>query len=342
MLAIGMHASRFAARSGVDDFVLFLSPAYDGLAISTPQGISLGEELGISWSYYTKAIQLIIRYPASVSKLLAGYSAVQAYIDKRLHEDYMANPVEIKHVRGFDICLNPKDLYISSYIAKASSYELTTTPVFASLLRQGDVVVDVGANVGWFTLLAAKITGKGGRVVSFEPEPTNFSLLSKSICLNGFKNVVALERCALDYDGEVTLHLTTAINMPGSHSTVRDFGQGSITVPVSRLDSTLGTLGINRIRLLKVDAEGSEPQVIAGAMPLIEASKVQNMLLEWNPEAWQERGELLNKVFDSFDVYEIGPPMPSPLKKIERDRLPSNRPNLYLRLRKDHGAGNLG
>jgi FkbM family methyltransferase len=308
-------------------------------AISTPQGISLRQELGINLAFYTKVLQLIFRYPASASKLLAGYPAVQAYIDKRLHEEYVADPAEIKHVRGFDICLNPRDLYASSYIAKGSSYELTTTLIFASLVRPGDVVFDIGANIGWFTLLAAKMTGPRGRVVAFEPEPMNFSLLSKSIARNGFKNVIALERCASDSDGDATLHLTTAMNMPGSHSTVRDFGQGSITVPASRISSICRDLGVDLIHLLKVDAEGAEPQVIAGAMPLIEASKVQNIILEWNPEAWLNRGEILDKIFSMFDVSEIGPPMPSPLRRIERNRLPSERPNLYLGLRRDASAG---
>ncbi len=230
--------------------------------------------------------------------------------------------------------MNPRDLYISSYISYAGSYELPTTVLFESLVGNGDVVFDVGANVGWFTLLAAKLVGRTGRVVSFEPEQTNFALLSKSVGMNGLNNVTAFQRCASNFDSEATLHLAAAVNMPGSHSTVRDFGQGSISVPASRLDTISANLGVDRIQVLKIDVEGAEPQVVLGAMSLIETDKIENIVMEWNPEAWANHGELLDKIFNKYDVYEIRPPVLSALKRIRRDKLPTQTPNLYLQLRR--------
>ena len=205
--------------------------------------ISSLDEFRTGLAYYWEATRLLLRYPGGISRIPSGRSEVEEYIDRRLHEEYRESHREVAHVRGFDICLNPKDEYISSYISIAKSYELTTTQIFASLVTRGATVFDVGANVGWFTLLAARLSGPQGQVVSFEPEPTNFGLLSKSVQMNGFENVRLLQQAASDSDGKLELYLTTAVNMPGSHSTVRDFGFGSMTVDQARDSPSRRTSG---------------------------------------------------------------------------------------------------
>lgn len=296
-------------------------------------GITFSDIIRANLSYYSEAIKLLARYPGALSKSLSGVSGIERYIDLKLHEDYRRSPQEVAHVRGFDICLNPKDEYISSYISIAKSYELTTSAIFTSLVRRGSTIFDVGANVGWFTLLAARLSGPTGRVVSFEPEPTNFGLLTKSLELNHFGNVKLLQEAASDFDGKLTLYLTTAANMPGSHSTIRDFGMGSISIDATRLDRVASDLGIDTIQLLKIDVEGAEAKVLLGARSLLDGHKIQNIILEWNPEAWASVPDFIQRIFREFEVYEIGPPKPSPLKEVKADDLPTERPNLYLRLR---------
>jgi len=134
--------------------------------------------------------------------------------------------------------------------------------------RPGDIVMDVGAHVGFFTLRAAKMVGKEGLVVAVEPEPHNFSLLVKNIRLNKLRNVVAV-RCALsDREGTTKLHLC------GSYSvchTMRpelfDYDYiGILEVPTTTMDNLVRRLGLDRLDFVKMDVEGAELLVLKGGL----------------------------------------------------------------------------
>ena len=74
-------------------------------------------------------------------------------------------------VDGLTFYLNPKDAYLTQVVLTSGTYESEETRLFRSECRPGDTVVDVGANVGWYTVIASKLVGKGGKVVAFEPDP---------------------------------------------------------------------------------------------------------------------------------------------------------------------------
>ena len=134
--------------------------------------------------------------------------------------------------------------------------------------RPGDVVMDVGAHVGFFTLRAAKMVGEEGLVVAVEPEPHNFSLLVKNIRLNGLGNVVAV-RCALsDREGIAELHIC------GSYSVCHTMRPelfdhdyvGTLEVPTTTMDSLVRGLGLDRLDFIKMDVEGAELLVLRGGL----------------------------------------------------------------------------
>ena len=261
-------------------------------------------------------------------------------IDDFIQEIYAKNPVRMKRTHGFEICLNPEDRGISPSIGVLGWYELRTTELFIEILRKGDTVVDVGANVGFFTLLAASIVGQRGTVLSFEPEPTSFSLLSESIRRNNFSNVILLQKCVSEVDGERTLHLS-GTSHKGLHSIVHDSGGTSLTVPSTRLDTETLSLGIDHIDLLKIDAEGAEPEILTGAMHLLSENRVRSIILEWeHPEAWLRHKQLVGNLLSSYDAYQVSRSLPFlPVRKL-RESIPlenmfQNRfgTNLYLRLR---------
>ena len=107
--------------------------------------------------YMSKTMSSLLRHPRSFARMFAGPGA----IDEFIQEIYAKNPVRMKRTHGFEICLNPEDRGISPSIGVLGWYELRTTELFIEILRKGDTVVDVGANVGFFTLLAASIVGNG-------------------------------------------------------------------------------------------------------------------------------------------------------------------------------------
>jgi precorrin-6B methylase 2 len=96
-------------------------------------------------------------------------------------------------------CEGPEDPGGQQALGRA--YEPMTTLAFHTLVQPGDRVVDVGAHVGYFTLLAARLCGPNGRVFAFEPHPDNFRLLERNIRENGAENVTAVRKAVADRAG---------------------------------------------------------------------------------------------------------------------------------------------
>ncbi len=276
-----------------------------------------------------RMVRLFLRYPSAVPHLLSGVSSTVAYIDGLVKEEYSKRPIEIKRANGFDIYLNPEDNYMSPLIGITGTYEPEVTRIFKMVLKEGDTVIDIGANVGWFTLLAARTVGETGRVISFEPDPENFALLTKSVQRNEFPNVVLFKEAVSDIDGIRRLNLNGSGNS-GAHSIVRDFGGGSIPVQSSKLETVAERLNLDLIDLIKVDTEGAEPQVVSGMRSLIDDGKVLRMIIEWNPKEWGTSSELLSLLFETFHVYRVNHLSLAQLTGISRETLPLSQANLYL------------
>jgi FkbM family methyltransferase len=198
------------------------------------------------------------------------------------------HPDGLLKTSGFDIYLHHKPHYLSAELIKKGVWEPHTTGLVTGLLSgRKSVVVDVGANIGWFTLLAASL---GGRVWAFEPEPENLSLVRRSVLQNGFEEVRAEQIAITNYDGTAKLSLSDS--SAGFHSIVRHVGEKRIEVPCMKID-TLFPIG--NIDLLKVDVEGAEPQVLEGASNAIETGRVKNIIMEYRPESWASRENVLNQ-----------------------------------------------
>jgi FkbM family methyltransferase len=122
-------------------------------------------------------------------------------------------------------------------------------------LAPGDVVYDVGAHVGFMTLIAARLVGRTGRVIAFEPDAANRSALLENVALNGFQNIDVLEVAASAQSGSASL---VGGGLTGS------LGDGD-QVRLSRLDE----LELPRPALVKIDVEGHETEVLRGATGLL-------------------------------------------------------------------------
>ncbi len=157
-------------------------------------------------------------------------------------------------------------------IARARLWEPIETRWILDRLRPGDTFVDVGANVGYFTLLAARAVGEEGRVFAFEPDPDNFELLARNIELNHLTNVVPVQRAVSDRCGPAQLYLSE--RNKGDH---RIFPAGerrdSIEVLTVSLDSYLGDEP--DVDVVKIDTQGAEVPVLLG----------MGSILRWSPPA---------------------------------------------------------
>ncbi len=142
---------------------------------------------------------------------------------------------------------------------------------FATCLTEGMVVVDGGANCGLYTVVAAKLVGNSGLVLSFEPGAESFSVLERNVRLNRLGNVHAL-RLALS-DGERTTHLYHHRG-PNSYSLAPRAGTGLYEeVRTTTIDAMLARDGLDRVDVLKLDVEGAEELVLRGANTVLRESR---------------------------------------------------------------------
>jgi FkbM family methyltransferase len=128
-------------------------------------------------------------------------------------------------------------------------------------LVEGEVVVDVGAHIGSFTLQAARIVGEEGKVIAFEPHPQNFKVLKDNVALNGYSNVTALQMALSKNQGSARLFLSSGSI---AHSILFPRSMKTVQVQKSTLDAVMTTLEVERMDAVKIDAEGSEVDVLLG------------------------------------------------------------------------------
>ena len=180
-------------------------------------------------------------------------------------------------------------------------YELEESKWVEGLLQPGMVVLDVGANVGYYSLLAASRVGTKGKVIAFEPSPYCQRRLEETIRTNSIPQI-SIESVAL---GDQPGNLELTVEHKGLHSPSFLAREGDISymVPVVTLDSWMKMSGTGHVDLVKIDVEGFEPNVIRGAAGCLRGGRVDSILCELN-EIWLARNssscEHLDKLIRSF------------------------------------------
>ncbi len=140
------------------------------------------------------------------------------------------------------------------------------------LLDAGDVFVDVGANSGLYSLRAARLVGQHGTVLSLEPNPQMLAILDQNVRANGHRNVRARGLAAAE--SQQALKFYENRNMPNSYSLQpRGESTPSFSILTIALDSLLEWEGIDRVDVLKIDAEGVEDLVVSGAGKTVESNR---------------------------------------------------------------------
>lgn len=199
---------------------------------------------------------------------------------------------------GFNLRLNP-DLamhkrMIDSFRRKALYDEGRSNFLF-NVLRAGDIVIDVGAHIGYFSLLASAFVGKSGVVSAFEPEHTNFVQLQANVALNRATNMQVYELALGAAAKEVPFYVNLSGN-DGAHSLASPDSRGrqtayrTDTVQLATLDSVVGELGTLQIRLLKVAAAGAEADVLRGATNLLRNGKIDWVVSQFDSRAMRRMG----------------------------------------------------
>jgi FkbM family methyltransferase len=210
--------------------------------------------------------------------------------------------------RGTRIALNQDDAIVSGSLA-LGCYETFVTDVLEALLRPGMTFFDVGANIGIYTALAARIVGPAGRVLAIEPGPANVAVIQETVRLNRFENVTIAARAAGDRAGRVSLYLCG--DNPADHRLHDPTGRRrQVTVETVTLDALASECGVARADVIKIDTQGSEAAVFAGMTQLLAARPGPVIVAEFWPwglaQAGTEPRALLDRITAAgFLLYEI-------------------------------------
>lgn len=148
------------------------------------------------------------------------------------------------------------------------SYELDKRRVFESTVKNGSVVLDLGAHAGFYTLLASFLVGEKGRVFAFEPDRKNLFYLKRHLQLNGVTNVTLIEAAVSDVDGKI--FFTEGQN---NTFTGRISESGDVTVPAVSLDELFAEGKLPLPDYIKIDIEGAEMRALSGAKNVLEAGR---------------------------------------------------------------------
>ena len=216
--------------------------------------------------------------------------------------------VDIRETIGFNIWHRP------------SAYEAQERRLLCEAIKRGSVVLDIGANMGLYTLLAAK---RGATVFAIEADPQNVEVLRHHVHINGFDDRVTILFMAA-MDRTVTVNLFRSQGNSG-HSSLYEGGD-AVEVPGKTIDS----LGLPPIDVCKMDIEGAEGVALMGMRETIRRSPNLKMLIEYNPELKHADG-LMEFICERFDsVYAVRKPPFGVKGPLSVDRKPPSFCNLWV------------
>lgn len=200
------------------------------------------------------------------------YSFVRSsseFLRSRLKSNY----VEIDGQKMFLDSLDSMRLSINGI------YDEFETKTLKKIIKTDDVVFDIGANIGYYTLIFARLVGRSGKVFSFEPESTNFELLKKNAKINGYTNIEFF--CKAISNSNKTTKLFLDKKNKGGHSLIDKIeDRESIEIKSIRIDDYFKNQNID---FVKIDIEGFEFEAIKGMSELLEKSNNVKIMTEFNP-----------------------------------------------------------
>ena len=170
-------------------------------------------------------------------------------------------------------------------------YEPSQTAWFKECLNPGDVFIDVGASFGYYTTLGASLVGPTGKVFAFEPSPVANQVVEEMIKDSKIENVVLTKAAVGREAGHVSLFMPTTryLHSPSILQSNPDFVP--VSIPVIALDHFTPLENVPKIKLMKIDVEGYEPDVLAGMERLVKEKRIENIICEFN-SGWLKRNSM--------------------------------------------------
>jgi FkbM family methyltransferase len=214
-------------------------------------------------------------------------------------------------VGGVMLALNNKDAVVSGSLF-LGFYEKSNIEIFLKLIASDRAInfIDIGANIGMYSILAAKHSVAGSRVISIEPDDINCGFIRKSVAMNSCVNVTIFQQAAGDYDGDAKLYineLNKADHRLYDEKSERPFKQ----IKVCQIDTLLAAEGDGfRVDLVKIDTQGFELKVFKGMQKTLSSNPHIEIIIEFWPwgiaQAGDNPSELLDLILShGFEIHKI-------------------------------------
>lgn len=209
------------------------------------------------------------------------------------------------HIDGFEhklsLFTHGSSELVSSFLIKDRIWEAFETKLFIDNIKAGDCILDIGANLGYYTCIASFLTGAHGKVLSFEPETTNFSLLQKNIAHNNLQNVETFHAGLGELSHESKLFINEK-NRGDHRGFGKAFEQKSEIIHILKGDEIVPDC----VNFIKIDTQGYELKILKGLRSCIQKNQQHlNMIVEFWPYALEQNGGSAEKLLEELEQYSF-------------------------------------
>ncbi len=190
------------------------------------------------------------------------------------------------------VLIDEKKLFLddtdSLFLSAYGSHEKTITSLVKKEIKQGDTVLDIGAHIGYYTIIFSNLVGPKGHVYSFEPDPQNFSLLEKTVKENKLTNVHIFQNAVSDKNESVEFFQS---NVDSIGNRMFDSNESGIKIQINSISlDKFFKDKFNEINFIKMDIQGAEGLAIKGMTNILQNNKKLKIIQEWWPSAIKKYG----------------------------------------------------
>ena len=228
-----------------------------------------------------------------------GYGKKNKLINLTVHGIESSLKTNYAQVWAGKMFLHPNDAFRLSIYGIHGTHDFK---IIKNNVKDGDNVIDLGANIGYFTLILAKLVGPTGKVFAFEPDPRNLALLKKNVEYNNYKNVIIVPKAVSNVNDKCTLYTgqktfgQNKIYKPKKTKTQKFIPIDSETV---RLDDFFKTNGLlDKISFIKMDVEGAEFLALSGMKEILKLNKNIKIFTEAEISYLEDAGSSYDQFID--------------------------------------------
>jgi len=222
-------------------------------------------------------------------------------IDRTYHYLLPRLKPEFINIYGFKLITDKDD---SLGLSVFNNYEEKVIKLIRSNLKKGDIVCDIGAHIGYHTLVMSKAVGNRGKVYAFEPDTENFNTLNLNLILNNITNVISIQKAVSNKEGNTKLYKNPNNRSDNRILTYQD-GFSSEVVETTSLDKYFDNAP--KLDFVKMDIQGAEALAVDGMKNIIKKNNDLKMIMEFRPSGNKSSSlKFLNNLdVNNFNVYYI-------------------------------------